>query len=411
MAKAPLTLASTATKPLKRGRCARRIHAIFTKGKVYEGRRGSGLAPAILGARPLMTSPKISVVMPVMNEERYIRTSIDSILAQTFTDFEFIIIDDGSTDSTPDILADYAQQDARIRVIRNKGNQGISQSLNHGIKASRGVYIARMDGDDINTPDRFEKQVALLDNNPNIVVAGAGYQTITADGTPQHAVIEGVEYWECDWFSIFRSTILHSIMMYRRDVVIKNNIFYDPDFEFAEDVEFAHRLLQYGTALCLPEVMLIRRFHPVNTTSRNLHHQRDAARRAAVINAQRRFPEISKGEIELLFSYLKPPINEVAPRCGDAVRIMTKIEHIFKDQHRLTDQQIGKMRDYSARWLAAGALNGRGAKKAFGAIRLAAAGVAYLPNLTIESVGWAQRRLKARVQRSAGAAQPSEIAS
>ena len=361
-----------------------------------------------------MTSPKISVVMPVMNEERYLRTAIDSILAQTFTDFEFIIIDDSSTDSTPDILANYARCDERISVIRNDQNQGISRSLNTGLKAARGQYIARMDGDDLNTPDRFTKQAALLDANPDIVVAGAGYQTISADGTPQHVVIEGTERWECDWFSIFRSTILHSIMMYRRDVIVEKGIFYDPAYEFAEDVEFAHRLLQHGAALCLPEVMLIRRFHPTNTTSRNLHTQREAARRAAEINAHRLFPEITGDEIEAVFSYLKPPIGEGGRECNNAIRVMTKIERAFARQHQLTERQIRMMRNYSARWLAAAALSGRGVDKAFGMIRLAVAGTAYLPNLASEAAGWAQRRILARPENTQqlplGISQPQRAA-
>ena len=360
-------------------------------------------------------SPKVSVVMPVMNEEHYLHASVDSILTQTFADFEFIIIDDGSTDSTPDILAEYARRDQRIRLIRNAQNQGISRTLNAGIKASRGQYIARMDGDDLNTPDRFEQQVALLDANPDIVVAGAGYQTIAADGTPEHAVIEGTERWECDWFSIFRSTILHSIMMYRRDVIIEKNVFYDTAFEYAEDVEFAHRLLQHGAALCLPDVMLVRRFHSANTSSRNLQRQRDTARRAALINAQRRFPDIAQSDLEALFFYLKPPIGEAARNCGDAVRVMRIVEDCFSDRHNLNDRQLRKMRNYSARWLAAAALSGSNKEKALGVTRLAVAGVDYIPNFTIESFNWIRRRIQARpknVRRTpAITAHPSEAPS
>ncbi len=352
-------------------------------------------APAA-GARTPVSSPKISVVMPVMNEERFIRSSIDSILAQTFRDFEFLIIDDGSTDDTPAILKEYAALDARIRIIRNEQNQGISRSLNIGLREARGDYIARMDGDDLNTPDRFEKQALLLDDNPDIVVAGAGYQTISANDAPRHTVVEGTERWECDWLSIFRSTILHSIMMYRRDVIVTHDVYYDPEFEYAEDVEFAHRLLQHGDALCLPDVMLLRRFHPTNTTSRNFQRQRDAARRAAVMNAHRRFPQISEADLHTLFAYLKPPVGKAPQDFEGALRAMNLIEKIFSRQHGLNTQQIKKMRNYSARWLAAAAMSGGIVDKAVSVFHLAIAGASYFPNFSTEALAWMQRRIDVR---------------
>lgn len=344
-----------------------------------------------------MAGPKISVVMPVMNEERYIRQSIDSILAQTYTDFEFIIIDDGSTDATPDILDQYAKQDARIRIFFNNQNVGISRSLNIGIKEAAGEYIARMDGDDINTPDRFAKQSALLDENPDLIIAGAGYRTISADGSPQHVVIEGVERWECEWLSIFRSTILHSIMMYRRSPIIAGNIFYDPAFEYAEDVEFAHRLLRHGAALCLPDVMLSRRFHPVNTTSRNFFRQRDSARRAAIINAEKRFPAIGHAELVELFTYLKPPAEPTSAQCGNAVRTISTIEKLFAREEQLDARQIRKLRNYSARWLAAAAMDRRGAHKIYDMAQLAAAARHYTPNFAAEAAGYLRRRARVRL--------------
>lgn len=344
-----------------------------------------------------MTGPKISVVMPVMNEERYIRQSIDSILAQTFTDFEFIIIDDGSTDATPDILQNYARRDGRIRIIINEQNIGISRSLNIGLQEATGEYIARMDGDDINTPDRFEKQAALLDQNPDLIIAGAGYQTISADGSPQHVVIEGIERWECEWLSIFRSTILHSIMMYRRSPIIAGKIFYNPAFEYAEDVEFAHRLLRQGAALCLPDVMLSRRFHPVNTTSRNFFRQRDSARRAAVINAKKRFPAIDHAALEELFTYLKPPAEPTSAQCKNAVRTISEIEEFFAREKQLNARQIRKLRNYSARWLAAAAMDRRGGRKIFDMLQLAAAAHHYTPNFAAEAADYLRRRVRVRL--------------
>ena len=113
-------------------------------------------------------SPKISVVMPVLNGEKYLAEAIESILNQTFQDFEFIIVDDGSTDQTPEILRSYANKDSRIQIVTNPINRGIGYSRNRGIALSRGEYIANMDADDLCLPERFEKQVRFLDSHPDI---------------------------------------------------------------------------------------------------------------------------------------------------------------------------------------------------------------------------------------------------
>src|SRR5512146_2439112 len=108
--------------------------------------------------------PIVSVVMPVYNSAPYLREAVDSILAQTFTDFEFIIVDDGSSDETPQILDGYG--DARIRRLRNERNMGVVPTLNCGLAAARGRYVARHDADDISLPTRLEQQVRFLDTHP-----------------------------------------------------------------------------------------------------------------------------------------------------------------------------------------------------------------------------------------------------
>lgn len=126
-----------------------------------------------------MTVPKVSVVMSVFNDERYVGEAVDSILNQTFRDFEFIIINDGSTDHTGEILSAY--RDARIRLFDQK-NRGLTPSLNRGIALARGEYIARMDGDDVSNPTRFEKEVLFLDRNPDIGLVGTFAYRIDEQG-------------------------------------------------------------------------------------------------------------------------------------------------------------------------------------------------------------------------------------
>ena len=126
------------------------------------------------------SAPRISVVMPVHNVQAYLQGAIDGILGQSFADFEFIIVDDGSTDATPDILA--AQSDARIRILRNAECRGIQFSLNRGVEAARGEFIARQDGDDISFPQRFAAQVRWLEAHPDSALVGTGGWVATCHG-------------------------------------------------------------------------------------------------------------------------------------------------------------------------------------------------------------------------------------
>src|SRR5258707_849690 len=115
-------------------------------------------------------SPRVSVVMSVYNGEKYLGEAVDSILAQTFTDFEFIIIDDGSEDRSPELIEAYV--DSRISFLRNEKNVGLTRSLNKGLQVASGEYIARMDCDDVSLPDRFAKQVAFMDANSGVGACG-----------------------------------------------------------------------------------------------------------------------------------------------------------------------------------------------------------------------------------------------
>lgn len=124
-----------------------------------------------------MGSPRISVIMPAYNAQNFIRKSIESILNQTLTDLEFIIINDGSSDSTLEIIQEYQRNDSRIKIL-NQENRGIVKSLNRGIMHSKGDYIARMDADDICWPERLEKQLQYLKENPKIDLISCGYQPI-----------------------------------------------------------------------------------------------------------------------------------------------------------------------------------------------------------------------------------------
>src|SRR5436305_9543595 len=125
--------------------------------------------------------PQVSVLMPVYNAIRYIGVAVDSVLSQTFSDFEFIIVDDGSTDGSAEILREYAGRDPRIRLI-SRPNTGLGFALNEALAVARAPFIARMDADDECLPERFEKQIQYLRNHPECVLLGSRVLWIDSDG-------------------------------------------------------------------------------------------------------------------------------------------------------------------------------------------------------------------------------------
>src|SRR5260370_151977 len=128
-----------------------------------------------------MSSPPVSMLMSVFNGEAFLPQALESILGQTFGDFEFIIIDDGSTDTTAQILSDYAKQDERVRVF-NQGNKGRAASLNDGIDLARAEYIARMDADDIALPHRLKEQIRFMERHPEVGLLGGAVELIGPEG-------------------------------------------------------------------------------------------------------------------------------------------------------------------------------------------------------------------------------------
>lgn len=190
--------------------------------------------------------PKVSVVMPAYNQERYCGEAIESILAQTFVAFECIIVDDGSGDGTSALLEWYARTDARIHLIRHEVNRGISASLNGAIGRARCELIARMDADDIALPHRLERQVAFMDQNPGIVAAGSSYRTIGDGGD----IIGGIYAMESDPKHIRLGMaggpmLAHPTVIMRRSLVLKAGG-YRSAFDLAEDLDLWLRLMEIG---------------------------------------------------------------------------------------------------------------------------------------------------------------------
>jgi glycosyltransferase involved in cell wall biosynthesis len=202
-----------------------------------------------------MNSPLVSVVLPVYNCESYIKQAVESILKQTYTSFELLIIDDASTDKTVSIIKKY--NDNRICLIEKPRNSGYTNSLNLGLKMAKGKYIARMDGDDISTWDRFAKQVTFLEVNEDVILCGSWFRVI---GTGK--VIQLPEDGDAIKLHLLRGNcIAHPSVMIRKKTLNDLSLVYDVKREPAEDYDLWTRLALKGKLHNLQEVLLDYRIH------------------------------------------------------------------------------------------------------------------------------------------------------
>ncbi len=204
--------------------------------------------------------PKISVVMPVYNGERYVEAAVNSILAQTVTDFEFIIIDDGSKDRTAALLSAAAARDQRIRVISQE-NRGIAPSLNHGLRLAKGDWIARMDADDIALPDRFALQMRHLESDPDCGVLGGQILLTDPEDRPLLRMSHPIYHKEIVAAIMKGSPAFsHPAVLFRRDIALAIGGYSDR-FEHAEDADFFLRMAEKTKLANLPDLVLRYRQH------------------------------------------------------------------------------------------------------------------------------------------------------
>ena len=191
----------------------------------------------------------VSVLMPVYNGEKFIAAAIESILAQSYRNFELLVVDDGSTDATPSILADYTRRDHRLAIIRNSRNLGIVKSLNKGIARCRGRYIVRMDSDDLAVSDRIEKQIAVMEQNPQIVASGGSVRYIDAQGYDQGVIRKSTPSDSLLW----ANPLLHPTVIIRKSAL---RCHYQEKYRYAEDYFLWLSLSRHGQLHAIPDVLL-----------------------------------------------------------------------------------------------------------------------------------------------------------
>jgi glycosyltransferase involved in cell wall biosynthesis len=226
-------------------------------------------------------SPRVSVAIPVYNREKYLPDAIDSILAQTFADFELLIIDDGSTDSSVAVVRSY--NDPRIRLICHKKNSGVAVARNSAVAHARGEYLAFLDSDDWAYPQRLAKQVAFLDSHPDCAAVGAWIEWMAEDGRSlRRAKRKPTSSEDIAALRLFQSGIENSASMARTAILTEYRC--HEEYDTSEDFDLWARIAAKHKLTTLSTVLVRRRQHPRQVTREKA--ARTQERRAAIYAAQ-----------------------------------------------------------------------------------------------------------------------------
>jgi hypothetical protein len=218
-----------------------------------------------------MGSPIVSVVMSVFNGQAFLSEAIESILSQTFRNFEFLVVDDGSTDATAGILSTYASRDARMRIFRHE-NKGRAESLNVGIRLAMGHYIARMDADDIALPDRLQAQVDFMERHIEVGLLGGAVELINTQGQVLRTVRPPLEDWEIRALMLRYNPMFHPAVVMRKEVALAAGGYRKALLD-ADDYDLWLRMSERSRLANLGKLILQYRIHSEQVSVRNLRHQ------------------------------------------------------------------------------------------------------------------------------------------
>lgn len=246
----------------------------------------------------LSNHPVVTVLLPVFNASKHIQAAIKSILKQSFFDFELLVIDDGSSDGT--VAAVQMFEDKRICLIKNDANMGVARTLNRGLNMARGIYIARMDADDICHRHRLTKQIQFMEQNPSVGVAGTwvryfGDQPPVIDRTPTGCDVVKA-------FLLFDNPLYHPSIIIRKSLLDQFTLRYDSTYSRSEDYELWIRAAEYFPLDNLPESLLKFRCHKGSITSTASDHMKKQACELLLRGLQKL--EMKVTDTDLLFHYM-----------------------------------------------------------------------------------------------------------
>jgi glycosyltransferase involved in cell wall biosynthesis len=277
------------------------------------------------------TIPKVSVLMPAYNAEKYIALAIDSILAQSFQDYEFIIINDGSTDNTEQIIGSY--NDARIRYIKNETNLKLIATLNKGFDLCLGQYIVRMDADDISLPDRIEKQVQFMDQNPEIGLCGTAFESF--------GFINGPYFYKSEDIDI-RIRLLHECHMLHPSIIIRTEVIRQHNLYMTilhgEDLDFFIRIAEQTKLANLPEILIRYQQLPESMSKANAEITELHCTKIHLGLFKKIHPNFSEDEVRLYRAVAYKDFKSIQNRLSEVFNILKKLLEGNAQRHIL-DQQ------------------------------------------------------------------------
>ena len=227
----------------------------------------------------LIKSPEISVIMPAYNAENYIKEAIDSILNQTFTNFELIILNDNSTDATKDIILKYVEKDSRIIFIDKKVNVGPANLRNEGFENAKGEFIALLDADDIALPERLEKQITFLRNNKNIGVCGSWF-TSFGKNVRNKTIKHPENHNQIKVNFLINCTIGNSTTFFRKDILGNNR--FDKEYVPCEDYHLWSRLITLTHFHNIQETLVKYRIHDANISQTKINNVKNSNKRIKI---------------------------------------------------------------------------------------------------------------------------------
>lgn len=252
------------------------------------------IGKSIVHSRGNDTQPTVSVVMAVYNGRRYLRQAVESILNQTFRDFEFIVVDDGSTDETANEL--YTFTDPRLRILHNRENIGLTCSLNRALKVVQAPYVARMDADDVAQPQRLARQVQYLEEHPEVGLLGSAFELIDQDSVAVGLKMPPTDHDSLCSILLLENPLCHSSVMYRRELVEAVGG-YDERYQCAQDYDLWLRFSRVSRVACLTDMLVqFRVGAPGSVTVSQIARQQAAAEK---ISTQAVRDELTRVHVEL----------------------------------------------------------------------------------------------------------------
>jgi glycosyltransferase involved in cell wall biosynthesis len=291
------------------------------------------------------------VLVAVHNGAPWVRAAIESIARQTVTDLEIVVVDDSSTDSTPEVLA--AIHEPRLRVVRTEERRGLADALNRGLEEVRGRFVARMDADDIAFPHWLERVLSRLESAPAVTLVGAGVLELRADGRLGAVHVPEPTPAVTRWYAHFgASPFFHNTVAFDRDLFERHGLRYDESFGESEDFDLWTRVLEHAEADALPEALVLYRLHPAQASQRRGELQRELGRTIALRQIATTAPGLTEDEVELAwrFGFRLPLSGDDVARGGAAYLDLARS---YCAAGRYQDDELAGVREAAARVLAA----------------------------------------------------------